>query len=74
MARIGVQGEREGDMRGVHRDTRVHACVLSAHAHTDAWVSAQPWVQGMHTLTPSPVFPSLPAPFWGTHSPKARSL
>lgn len=74
----GARGEGGGTC-GACSGTLVCMLVCSVHAlmrmhtliETDAWVSAQPCV---HTLTPSPVLSSLPAPLWGTHSPKARWL
>lgn len=73
----GRKGRGSGDVGGVHGHACVHAGVQAhtwgehTRTRTRAGVSAQPWVQDMHSQTPNPVLPSLPAPFWGTHSPRA---
>lgn len=71
---LGCKGRGSGDVQGmlVCKLICELTCAVHTHTHSQAGVSVQPWLQGVHTPTPSPVLPSIPAPFWGTHNPKAR--
>jgi len=72
----GARGEGARACTGTLMGTLVCTVHTLTHVHPPTRTPGPgslrcPWVQGMCTLTPNSVLPSLSAPFGGTHSPKA---